>query len=191
MGPPHVNGTSECAGNLRCEYDLYLWNFLHVWTGLPLWMRPPCVNGTSTMNVSSMGEQDLHYECVLHVWIGPPLWMCPPCVKGTSTMNVSSMCERDLHYEWVLVFHVRMRPYCMPMPYCVLYMLCRHFTYFSNFAIPLNPSYAVCDLSHVRQYPPSLLFTTFVDFVGYPRYNPQKTCKQWRMRDRWFHWLWG
>ena len=30
----------------------------------------------------------------------------------------------------------------------------------------------------VRDYPPWLLFTTFVDSVGYPWYNLQKTCKQ-------------
>ena len=30
----------------------------------------------------------------------------------------------------------------------------------------LNPSHAVRDLSHVRQYPPWLLFTAFVDSVG-------------------------
>ena len=29
----------------------------------------------------------------------------------------------------------------------------------------------------MRQYPPWLLFATFVDFVGYPRYNPQKTTQ--------------
>ena len=42
----------------------------------------------------------------------------------------------------------------------------------------VNPSHAVRDLSCVRQYPPWLLFTAFVDSVGYPRYNPQKTLKQ-------------
>ena len=55
----------------------------------------------------------------------------------------------------------------------------------------LNSSHAVRGLSRVRQYPPWLLFATFVEFVGYPRYNPQKTRKQWRTRDRRFHWLWG
>ena len=52
-------------------------------------------------------------------------------------------------------------------------------------------SHAVRDLSRVRQYPPWLLFTAFVDSVGYPRYNPQKTCKQWRTPNQRFHWLWG
>ena len=42
----------------------------------------------------------------------------------------------------------------------------------------VNSSHAVRDLGRVRQYPPWLLFTTFVDSVGYPRYNPQKTRKQ-------------
>ena len=42
----------------------------------------------------------------------------------------------------------------------------------------VNPSHAVRDLSRVRQYPPWLLFTVFVDSVGYPRYNLQKTRKQ-------------
>ena len=54
-----------------------------------------------------------------------------------------------------------------------------------------NSSHAVRDLGRVRQYPPWLLFAAFVDSVGYPRYNPQKTRKQWRTRDRRFHWLWG
>ena len=54
-----------------------------------------------------------------------------------------------------------------------------------------NSSHAVHDLGRVRQYPPWLLFTAFVDSLGYPRYNPQKTRKQWRTRVRWFHWLWG
>ena len=44
--------------------------------------------------------------------------------------------------------------------------------------ILINPSHAVRDLSRVRQYPPWLLFTAFVDSVGYSRYNPQKTRKQ-------------
>ena len=43
---------------------------------------------------------------------------------------------------------------------------------------PFNSSHAVRGLSRVRQYPPWLLFAAFVDSVGYPRYNPQKTCKQ-------------
>ena len=55
----------------------------------------------------------------------------------------------------------------------------------------LNSSHAVRDLGRVRQYLPWLLFTAFVDSMGYPRYNAQKTCKQWRTRDRRFHWLWG
>ena len=54
-----------------------------------------------------------------------------------------------------------------------------------------NSSHAVRDLGRVRQYPPWLLFAAFVDSMGYPRYNPQKTRKQWRTRDRRFHWLWG
>ena len=54
-----------------------------------------------------------------------------------------------------------------------------------------NPSHAVHDLSRVRQYVPWLLFTIFVNSVGYPRYNPQKTRKQWCTRDRRFQWLWG
>ena len=54
-----------------------------------------------------------------------------------------------------------------------------------------NSSHAVHDLGRVRQYPPWLLFAAFVDSVGYPRYNPQKTRKQWCTRDRRFHWLWG
>ena len=59
------------------------------------------------------------------------------------------------------------------------------------FVASFNSSHAVRGLSRVRQYPPWLLFATFVEFVGYPRYNPQKTRKQWRTRDRRFHWLWG
>ena len=55
----------------------------------------------------------------------------------------------------------------------------------------VNSSHAVRDLGRVRQYPPWLLLAAFVDSVGYPRYNPQKTCKQWHTRDRRFHWLWG
>ena len=55
----------------------------------------------------------------------------------------------------------------------------------------INSSHAVRDLGRVRQYPLWLLFAAFVDSVGYSRYNPQKTRKQWRMRDRRFHWLWG
>ena len=55
----------------------------------------------------------------------------------------------------------------------------------------LNSSHAVRDLGRVRQYPPWLLFAAFVESVGCPRYNPQKTSKQWRTRDRRFHWLWG
>ena len=54
-----------------------------------------------------------------------------------------------------------------------------------------NPSHAHRNLSRMRQYPSWLLVTTFVDSMGYPRYNPQKTRKQWRTRDRQFHWLWG
>ena len=42
----------------------------------------------------------------------------------------------------------------------------------------INSSHAVRDLGRVRQYRPWLLFTAFVDSVGYPRYNPQKTRKQ-------------
>ena len=53
-----------------------------------------------------------------------------------------------------------------------------------------NPSHVVRDLSRVRQYPPWLLFTAFVNSMWYPRYNPQTTRKQWRTRDRRFHWLW-
>ena len=60
-----------------------------------------------------------------------------------------------------------------------------------NLLVMFNSSHAVRGLSRVRQYPPWLLFAAFVDSVGYPRYNPQKTRKQWRTRDRWFHWLWG
>ena len=41
--------------------------------------------------------------------------------------------------------------------------------------LSINPSHAVHDISCARQYPPWLLFTTFVVSVGYPRYNPQKT----------------
>ena len=52
-----------------------------------------------------------------------------------------------------------------------------------------NSSHAVRDLGRVRQYPPWLLFAAFVESVGCPRYNPQKTRKQWRTRDRRFHWL--
>ena len=55
----------------------------------------------------------------------------------------------------------------------------------------LNSSHAVRDLGRVRQYPPWLLFAAFVESVGCPRYNPQKTRRQWRTRDRRFHWLWG
>ena len=55
----------------------------------------------------------------------------------------------------------------------------------------LNSSHAVRDSGRVRQYPPWLLFAAFVESVGCPRYNPQKTRKQWRTRDRRFHWLWG
>ena len=55
----------------------------------------------------------------------------------------------------------------------------------------VNSSHAVRDLGRVRQYPPWLLFAAFFDSVGYPRSNPQKTRKQWRTRDRRFHWLWG
>ena len=55
----------------------------------------------------------------------------------------------------------------------------------------LNSSHAVRDLGRVRQYPPWLLFAAFVESVGCPRYNPQKTRKQWHTRDRRFHWLWG
>ena len=40
---------------------------------------------------------------------------------------------------------------------------------------PINLSHVVRDLSCVRQYPLWLLFTTFVDSMGYPKYNPQKT----------------
>ena len=47
----------------------------------------------------------------------------------------------------------------------------------------VNSSHAVRDLGRVRQYPLWLLFTTFVDSVEYPRYNPQKTRKQWREID--------
>ena len=47
----------------------------------------------------------------------------------------------------------------------------------------ISSSHAVRDLGRVRQYPPWLLFAAFVDSVGYPRYNPQKTRKQWRTRD--------
>ena len=59
---------------------------------------------------------------------------------------------------------------------CVVYLhtLCLYYT--RNKCI--NPSHAVRDLSRVRQYPPWLLFTTFVDSVGYSRYNLQKTRKQ-------------
>ena len=55
----------------------------------------------------------------------------------------------------------------------------------------VNSSHAVRDLGRVRQYPPWLLFAAFVESVGCPRYNPQKTRKQWHTRDRRFHWLWG
>ena len=54
-----------------------------------------------------------------------------------------------------------------------------------------NSSHAVRALGRERQYPLWLLFAAFIDSVGYPRYNPQKKCKQWRTRDRRFHWLWG
>ena len=46
------------------------------------------------------------------------------------------------------------------------------------FVASFNSSHAVRDLGRVRQYPPWLLLAAFVDSVGYPRYNPQKTCKQ-------------
>ena len=42
----------------------------------------------------------------------------------------------------------------------------------------INSSHAVRDLGRVRQYPPWLLFAAFVESVGCPRYNPQKTRKQ-------------
>ena len=61
----------------------------------------------------------------------------------------------------------------------------------SNTLEDINPSHAVRDLSRVRQYPLWLLFTAFVDSVGYPRYNPQKIRNQWCTRDQQFHWLWG
>ena len=49
----------------------------------------------------------------------------------------------------------------------------------SNFKLNIvNPSHVVCDLSRMRQYPPWLLFMTFVDSVGYLRYNLQKTIMQ-------------
>ena len=51
---------------------------------------------------------------------------------------------------------------CNPMLFLSAEMHCIH----------INPSHAVRDLSRVRQ------LTAFVDSVGYPRYNPQKTCKQ-------------
>ena len=79
-------------------------------------------------------------------------------------------------------------PYCMVQWFCLIPW--RSFDVWTSY-FRINPSYAVCDLSRVWQYPPWLLFTTFVDSVGYPRYNLQKTCKQWRMRDQQFHWLWG
>ena len=41
-----------------------------------------------------------------------------------------------------------------------------------------NSSHAVRDLGRVRQYPPWLLFAAFVESVGCPRYNRQKTRKQ-------------
>ena len=47
----------------------------------------------------------------------------------------------------------------------------------------VNPSHAVRDLCRVQQYPPWLLFTAFVDSVGYPRYNPQKTHNDTREID--------
>ena len=53
----------------------------------------------------------------------------------------------------------------------------------------VNPSHAVHNICRVRHYPPWLLFATFVVSVGYPRYNPQKTCKQLRMQGQQFHWL--
>ena len=61
----------------------------------------------------------------------------------------------------------------------------------SRCKLPINSSHVVRDLGRVRQYPPWLLFAAFVESVGCPRYNPQKTRKQWRTRDRRFHWLWG
>ena len=45
-------------------------------------------------------------------------------------------------------------------------------------ALEFSSSHAVRDLGRVRQYPPWLLFAAFVDYVVYPRYNPQKTRKQ-------------
>ena len=69
---------------------------------------------------------------------------------------------------------------------------CFHARFFlwTNY-MTFNSSHAVRDLGRVRQYPPWLLFAAFVESVGCPRYNPQKTRKQWRTRDRRFHWLWG
>ena len=49
---------------------------------------------------------------------------------------------------------------------------------FPSYYFTINSSHAVRGLSRVRQYPPWLLFATFVEFVGYSRYNPQKTRKQ-------------
>ena len=68
--------------------------------------------------------------------------------------------------------------------------LCLHPNILNN-CRNFNSSHAVRDLGRVRQYPPWLLFAAFVESVGCPRYNPQKTRKQWRTRDRRFHWLWG
>ena len=59
----------------------------------------------------------------------------------------------------------------------VLFSSCGHPIFPISDILSINPSHAVWDLSHMRQYPPWLLFTTFVDSVGYPRYNQQKTCK--------------
>ena len=52
------------------------------------------------------------------------------------------------------------------------------FIYLFRTISSVNSSHAVRDLGRVRQYPPWLLFVAFVDSVGYPRYNPQKTRKQ-------------
>ena len=49
---------------------------------------------------------------------------------------------------------------------------------FLDFAQMFSSSHAVRDLGRVRQYPPWLLFAAFVESVGCPRYNPQKTRKQ-------------
>ena len=81
-------------------------------------------------------------------------------------------CSLDIHV-YVYPFILTIMAYDSPAYYSNYGMMISFLAYKM-----FNPSHAVRDLSRVRQYPLWLLFTAFVDSMGYPRYNPQKTRKQ-------------